>query len=128
MHGLAQDIIAGLALLCALMALLGPFIWPNLGSGEMAKKESPPLNRSFLNGHKLTTDEHRLFADGKCPDCGAEGLLEGPHGGMSINVYCPNESGCGSRFNFMGPFGVDRITDASPAKRSFVEQQTPYRN
>lgn len=42
----------------------------------------------------------------RCPDCGSEDFLEGPHGGLSVNIECV---GCGARFNMMGPFGVERI-------------------
>lgn len=41
-----------------------------------------------------------------CPDCGSEKFYEGPSGGMSINIKC---AGCGSWFNDMGPFGIERI-------------------
>jgi len=44
--------------------------------------------------------------EGKCPDCKTKGqILEGPHGGMYINVRC---DACGSRFNIT-PFGVERL-------------------
>ena len=73
--------------------------------------------RSFLDGARLTCFEQRLFHDGpKCPDCGVKNLLAGPCGGLSQNVYCGNEE-CGSRFNEMGVFGIDRITNAQPKKR-----------
>lgn len=48
-----------------------------------------------------------------CPDCGS-GLLKGPEGGLSLNVYCENDETCGSKFNYIGPIGVERITDRSP--------------
>lgn len=32
----------------------------------------------------------------KCPDCGGEGFLEGPSGGLSTNIKCAT---CGHRFN-----------------------------
>lgn len=73
------------------------------------------MNRTSRDREHLTEEEAALFHSGKCPDCGA-GLREGPHGGASINVYCANDESCGSRFNEMGPFGIDRITDASPNK------------
>jgi len=47
-----------------------------------------------------------IFNEGKCPDCGVWEFLEGPQGGGSINIKCEN---CGSFFNEMGPFGIDRI-------------------
>lgn len=44
-----------------------------------------------------------------CPDC-RNSLREGPHGGLSVNWYCV-EPGCGSRFNDMGVFGVERLPE-----------------
>ena len=44
-----------------------------------------------------------------CPDCSMDiykHMLMGPEGGGSINVKC---SFCGSYFNDMGPFGIERI-------------------
>lgn len=55
---------------------------------------------------KLTDAEEKIFLSSKCPDCGGP-LLEGPSGGMSQNMLC---GGLGeSRFNYIGPFGVERI-------------------
>jgi len=48
-----------------------------------------------------------------CPDCGGKGFYEGPSGGISQNILCGNAD-CGSRFNFMGELGVERISDPSP--------------
>ena len=45
----------------------------------------------------------------ECPDCGGSKFLEGPHGGLSVNFKC---AGCGSEFNNMGPFGIERIGEA----------------
>ena len=43
---------------------------------------------------------------GKCPDCGGD-LLEGPRGGMAINVKC---EGCHNKFNVPPrPFKPERI-------------------
>ncbi len=50
-----------------------------------------------------------------CPDCGGCLFLEGPHGGLSVNFKCKN---CGSEFNDMGPFGVERI---SPIQKLITE-------
>lgn len=46
------------------------------------------------------------FFDNGCPDCGSTKFLEGPSGGMCVNFKCAT---CGSKFNDMGPFGVERI-------------------
>ena len=42
----------------------------------------------------------------KCPDCGHDKFLEGPHGGLSVNFKCEN---CEAKFNNMGPFGIERL-------------------
>jgi hypothetical protein len=77
---------------------------------------------------KLSKVERQVFRRGQCPDCGG-GLLEGPSGGMSVNFWCsglkpgPNgdnvrsgQSTGVSRFNDMGPFGVERITEETCQK------------
>lgn len=44
----------------------------------------------------------------ECPDCGSTKFLEGPHGGLSVNVQC---NGCGSTFNFTYVFNtLERIS------------------
>ena len=48
---------------------------------------------------------------GQCIYCGA-GLLEGPHGGMSVNYYCKNDEHCGARYNVMGPLGAQMIRES----------------
>jgi len=63
---------------------------------------------------KCSPEEHKAVAAHTCPDCGAP-LREGPHGGLSVNWLCPSPK-CSSGFNAMGPFGVERITHASPRK------------
>lgn len=42
----------------------------------------------------------------KCPDCGEHDWLEGPGGGSFGNIQCTS---CGSKFNNLGPFGLERI-------------------
>ena len=70
------------------------------------KLEKP--EKTYFCGDKLTDYEKKIvMGKGDCPDCGG-GLLEGPTGGLSVNVKC---SLCGAKFNEMGPFGVERISD-----------------
>jgi len=64
--------------------------------------------------HKCSDEEHKSVAAHTCPDC-KEPLVEGPHGGLSINYACSNPL-CGSEFNEMGPFGSHRISDAQPKR------------
>jgi predicted RNA-binding Zn-ribbon protein involved in translation (DUF1610 family) len=53
-----------------------------------------------------------------CPDCGNAIFLRGPRGAESINFKC---RGCGSAFNHMGPFGVERI----PPQKAVTQRVTP---
>lgn len=60
-----------------------------------------PLTKEELNDIYCNKDE--------CPDCGMsiyKYMLMGPEGGGAVNIKC---SYCGSFFNDMGPFGIDRI-------------------
>lgn len=81
------------------------------GPPEPARDET----RTQYKNESLTPFEEEIFRTGACPDCGIKNLAEGPHGGLSINYYCCNVE-CGSRFNDMTSFGVERITDAHPVK------------
>lgn len=86
------------------------------------------MQRTLKDGDKLTDEEAERFSAGSCPDCGCIKLVEGPHGGLSINFYCGDDEACGSRFNFMGPFGIERISAASPKKVvAALPASTPYR-
>lgn len=77
---------------------------------SLPKKKEPPGIPTNKNGQRLCNSEEAVFRTGKCPDC-EQPLCEGPSGGMSVNYCCLI---CASKFNDMGPFGVDRISDASP--------------
>lgn len=59
---------------------------------------------------QLSDQEIHDLDGGMCPDCGGKKFLEGPHGGMSVNIEC---SKCGARFNIVpglaGGFGKERI-------------------
>lgn len=88
------------------------------------------MNRSTKDREKLTDDEMQIIlskGERHCPDCDTENVVEGPSGGLSINRYCLNPE-CGSRFNDMGPFGWERITDAKPnAPKETPWSPYPYR-
>lgn len=45
-----------------------------------------------------TTDEAAELKTGHCCFCHGDRFLEGPEGGMSVNVKCANEA-CGAKFN-----------------------------
>lgn len=48
-----------------------------------------------------------LLEELTCPDCGSvKELLEGPRGGLAVNVKCGK---CGSKFNLAYPFFAERI-------------------
>ena len=53
--------------------------------GTAKKLEQAPIGRDFVG-----------WIDRRCPDCHGQDFLEGPHGGMCVNIECSN---CGSRFN-----------------------------
>jgi hypothetical protein len=68
-------------------------------------------------GDQLSPADALLIQDERrCCDCSSP-LVEGPHGGLSVNWYC---IACGSRFNDIGPFGVCRISGQSPLRVSRV--------
>lgn len=96
------------------------------------RKRHPVHEVSLMNGQALTDWELVRFGlpggVHMCPDCGSD-LLIGPQGGMSVNFKCDGED-CGSKFNFMGPFGVERISNAAPNKRPESTQPLlgPYRS
>ena len=79
--------------------ILGKFNTP-LAIAKAALVKLPPLNCTddvlliawFNVG--LSRDPPTLI----CPDCLGDKFYDGPHGGMSVNVYCANEA-CGARFN-----------------------------
>jgi len=56
---------------------------------------------------KIEEQTHWAKPWAECPDCCGTEFLEGPHGGLSINFKCAQ---CGSTFNHMGPFGIDRLS------------------
>jgi len=66
----------------------------------------------------VTKAEEKSLRKNICPDCGHEEFIAGPEGGGSQNFKCRH---CGSRFNDMGPFGIERI--GTPVrKRIFVKK------
>jgi hypothetical protein len=71
------------------------------------------MKRTYKSGERLTDDERAFIRrNALCPDCGVGNFLEGPTGGISINVICDR---CSSKFNFhgcMATYGADRISDS----------------
>lgn len=71
------------------------------------------MKRTYKSGDRITDDERTFIRrNGLCPDCGVGNFLEGPTGGISINVMCDQ---CSSKFNFhgcMAMYGADRISDS----------------
>ncbi len=69
---------------------------------------------------KLTIDEVAALESNICPDCGGKRFLEGPHGGINVNIMC---SDCGAAFNIIpgrfGPFGKERIGRSKKLWKSF---------
>ena len=66
-----------------------------------------------------TKEEREFLKKNICPDCKWMALLEGPHGGLCVNVKCGNPR-CGSRFN-VGPLTLQRISEPSPLSVSMAD-------
>ncbi len=47
---------------------------------------------------ECTAEEKEKLEKDICPDCEGTGFLEGPHGGMAVNIMCANTD-CKSKFN-----------------------------
>ena len=107
---------------------------PDVGESDSDTEEqvvAPPEpkreKRTYLNGDRLTKyEEDLIYSSQRCPDCGKGRLMRGPSGGGSQNYRCDNED-CGSSFNEMGIFGWQRISDASPNKRTPLHTRGPHR-
>lgn len=76
--------------------------------GSLFIKPRPPKPATVIHSRNKSIER---INKGECPDCGTEGsLLQGPSGGMSVNVGC---QACLHEFNVhmgfgTGAFGVDR--------------------
>lgn len=70
------------------------------------------MERTYNNYERCSEAEAGMVALQKCPDCYGP-LAQGPSGGLSINFWCLTPM-CGSGFNDMFVFGVQRISDARP--------------
>ena len=77
----------------------------------------PPESPGIADYGELNEKELATVRQGRCPDCSGIGFLGGPSGGLCQNFKCANPQ-CGSRFNDMGPFGIERISRPSPEKGS----------
>lgn len=56
----------------------------------------------------VTKREQELLNKGICPDCNGQRFLEGPHGGLAVNIQCANTN-CEARFNIRWPFTPERL-------------------
>jgi len=54
-----------------------------------------------------------------CPDCGSMVFLKGPRGGLCQNFKCQD---CGSEFNNMGPFGIERLSGPPNHGRRIIKE------
>jgi hypothetical protein len=59
---------------------------------QRRKRKEVQQNKDGFNLNPLAQHFQRKM---RCPDCGG-GLLEGPSGGLCVNVMC---DGCGNKFN-----------------------------
>lgn len=78
---------------------------------ETREQVSREVQRDGKEVPMLSHEEEARFRQGICPDCTYECLARGPSGGGSQNYLCQH---CGSKFNEMGPFGIERISEPSP--------------
>ncbi len=76
--------------------------YPMIGAANFRIKMKEKANKI---PQQMSKEESNKVLDRVCPDCGNM-LLEGPCGGLSINVHC---SSCFSRFNDCFVFGAQRI-------------------
>jgi len=75
------------------------------------------------DGERCSQAETNLIHNLICPDCLSKNrLFSGPTGGLSVNIACGD---CGSEFNIMGPFGVDRIS--TKGKPDIARLKSAYR-
>lgn len=61
----------------------------------MFKKHKKTKNHATSQGVNSSELLDALYKN-MCPDCGGKEFLEGPRGGMCVNIKCNN---CGSKFN-----------------------------
>lgn len=69
--------------------------------------------KTWWNGEAqlIEVEENPLITSiekNRCPDCGGEGFLQGPSGGISTNIMCANEK-CKAKFNIMVSIGLGKI-------------------
>jgi len=76
--------------------------WRCVGCGHEWGNELP---EKLPGGNDYDLKES-LFGKKECPDCKGKKFLEGPHGGLSVNIKCAS---CGSKFNIYPPFFAERI-------------------
>lgn len=71
--------------------------------------EIAPEHRTSKDGDDLSRQEAQvLLFQLRCPDCGSK-LFKGPEGCGAVNVYCQNESYCGSKYNMVAGILGERI-------------------
>ena len=88
-------------------------VWKQVKAEEKASEEGKPLKEKAKKSSNYPLSKNEMTQiyvnEIACPDCGKDArdyMLSGPQGGGSINIKCEY---CGSFFNDMGPFGLDRI-------------------
>lgn len=78
---------------------------------KSVQKEAEPKRKA------TTTDQFPLDMTNGCPDCQSDNFLEGPSGGMCVNVKCEN---CGHTFNIFPMLGAGHRI--SPTEEEIKEQ------
>jgi hypothetical protein len=70
-----------------------PVVAPVISTGEVLPPMSAVKSKPFT---ALNDRERAAIKNSQCPDCGSKEFIQGPSGGMTVNVEC---AGCGSKFN-----------------------------
>lgn len=90
-----------------------------LFKGWFGRTEKEKLNNMLGPDDADGMKVKRAIRNNRCPDCNGKGFLEGPSGGININIMCANDE-CGSKFNIAGFGGeliyAERISEPQPKK------------
>lgn len=78
-------------------------------------------HRTTSYGDSLTKWEEQTLRKGTCPDCEVGSFLQGPCGGISMNVKCDY---CGSKFNYHVVCSTDRISEPCPERPELLRDET----
>lgn len=95
-----------------LSVLVGCVIYSFKHSTNLEKENKKESKKDYYVGMRW---ENTYFMEHGCPFCGTNSFIEGPSGGMCINIICSN---CYAKFNSMGPFEVELLEKPKNTKYS----------